>query len=146
VIVGGVRVTATEATGTGVTVTVMLEVTPPAEALILAEPGLTAATNPLDVTDTIPASELAHVIARFERMCPSESVSVAVNCSVSPTTRDTAFSRMGFSGGPRIATAATGAGVRIAYVLKWDTSAVTTFAAVSAVDPSITCQPELAER
>jgi hypothetical protein len=140
------RVTATAATGTGVTVTVMLEVTPPAKAVTFVDPALIAVTSPLAVTEAIVASEVAHVIARFESIPPCESVSVAVNCSESPTTRvETPFT-IGFSGGPRIVTAATGRGVRIAYTLKCEISALTIFAVRSTVDPWMACQPDVEDK
>ena len=101
----------------------------PAEALTVAEPGLIAATNPLGATDAIAASDVAQFTTRFERIWPAESVSVAVNCSGSHQQQGmkSRVQRV-FGRARRIATAATAAGVRIAYVLKCDTCAVTTLA------------------
>src|ERR1700730_6912970 len=117
----GAIATATEKTGTGVTAMVMLEVTPPADALTIAEPALSPATNPPAVMEATVASEVVQITTRFERIPPCESVSVAVSCSESPTTRVVTPSTIDLPGGARIVTAATGSGVRIAYTLKCDT-------------------------
>ncbi|HKR09469.1 MAG TPA: hypothetical protein VJS39_09790, partial [Gemmatimonadaceae bacterium] len=61
VALGGV--TAIVATGTGETVAVMLDVTPPTVALIVADPGFIAVTSPVGVTVAIVASVVAHVVA-----------------------------------------------------------------------------------
>jgi len=110
----GVGVTVTVATGIGVTVITTLPVFPPADATIVVEPGLTAASRPVELIDAIVASELDQVTTRFERTCPSPAVSVAVNCSDSPTTRDEAPFTISFSAGPLIVIAATASGVRMA--------------------------------
>jgi hypothetical protein len=103
--------TVTVATGTGLTVTTTVEVFPPADALIVAEPGLSAASTPVALIDAIVGSELDQVTTRFESTRPSLDVSVAVNCSDSPTTRDVApFT----TSAPLIVIAATASGVRIA--------------------------------
>jgi hypothetical protein len=109
-----VRATATEETGTGVTVTVILEVTPPAVALTVVEPGLIAVTRPLDVIVAIEAFDVAQVMARLLRGWPCASANAAVSCSVSPTTRVETPPTIVFPGGARISTDATGSGVRIA--------------------------------
>src|SRR6266404_2065153 len=110
----GVGVTVTVATGIGVTVITTLPVFSPADATIVVEPGLTAASRPVELIDAIVASELDQVTTRFERTCPSPAVSVAVNCSDSPTTRDEAPFTISFSAGPLIVIAATASGVRMA--------------------------------
>ncbi len=96
------------------TVTVILEVTPPAVALTVVEPGLIAVTTPADVTVAIVAFEVAQEMARLLRGWPWASASAAVNCSVSPTTRAETPPTIVFPGGARISTDATGIGVRIA--------------------------------
>src|SRR5438067_9468280 len=106
----------------------MLEVTPPAEALIVVVPAATAVTNPSGVIVAVPGADDAQVIARFARGSPKASVTAAVSCSVSPATRVETPATIGFSGGERIVTALTGSGVRTAYTLKCDTGAVTVFA------------------
>jgi hypothetical protein len=104
-------VTVTVATGTGFTEIKTVEVFAPADALIVAGPGLSAASTPVEVIDAIVGSELDQLTTRFERTRPSPEVSVAVNCSDSPTTRDVApFT----TSEPLIVIAATGSGVRMA--------------------------------
>src|SRR5437868_1837812 len=54
-------------------------------AVIVAEPAALALTNPLPLTLATPVLPLAHVTTRPDRVLPSASLSVAVNCPVWPT-------------------------------------------------------------
>jgi hypothetical protein len=56
--------TLTDATGTGVTVTLAVPLFPSLVAVIVAEPAATPVTTPLDETVAIPVLELDHVTAR----------------------------------------------------------------------------------
>jgi hypothetical protein len=103
--------TVTVATGTGVTVIATLEAFPPADALMIAEPGASAVSKPVELTDAIVSSLLDHVTTRFERTRPLAAVKVAVNWSDSPATRVTAPFTMSE---PLIVIPATSSGVRIA--------------------------------
>jgi hypothetical protein len=98
--------TATVATGTRVTLSEMLELFPPEEALIVAEPSFRAVSSPLAVIVAIVLSELFHVTA-FERIRPSEVRTTAVNCADSPTTSAKPPFTIGLSAGPLIVIVAT---------------------------------------
>jgi len=78
--------TVTDATGTLVVVTVMVEVPlcPPLTAVIVADPDATPAVSPLLSTVATAALLLAQVIAQPERGLPAESSGVAVSCSAWP--------------------------------------------------------------
>src|ERR1039458_748461 len=75
----------------GVTVRLAVPVTVPKVALIVAVPATWAIAAPAGLTLTIDSVEL-HV-ADCVRFClvPSEKLPVAVNCSVSPTGKETWF-------------------------------------------------------
>src|SRR2546426_10494000 len=77
--------TATEATGTIVTVIVAVLLLPSLVAVIVAGPGVTPATRPLPLTVATLVSPLAHVTVRPVRVPPPKSLGVAVSCSVCRT-------------------------------------------------------------
>src|SRR6266498_3603792 len=76
--------TATDATGTGVTVTAALPLWPSLVAVIVAEPAATPATSPLALTVATDVLLLAQATARPESALPPASIGVAVNCAVCP--------------------------------------------------------------
>ncbi len=78
--VGGL--TATEATGTGVTVTPALPLCPSLVAVIVADPAARALTRPLLFTVATAPLLLAHVTARPASGLPAASLGVAVSCVV----------------------------------------------------------------
>ena len=77
--------TLTDATGTGVTVTVAVPLFPSLVAVIVAEPAARPVTNPLALTVARPELLLAHVTTRPLRAAPVESTGVAVSSTVCPT-------------------------------------------------------------
>ena len=91
-----------------------LEVFPPAEALTIAEPGLSAAMRPSDATETMAPLDVVQLTRRLERVRPSAALKVALSCSDSPTTSDAAPATIGLSAGPEIAIPAIVSGVRMA--------------------------------
>ena len=101
--------TATEATGTSVTVNVAVLLLPSLIAIIGAEPGATPVTRPLGLTRATLVSPLAHVTIRPVSVPPAESCGVAVSCTVCPT-------RMLAVAGAS-ATEATGTGVTVTAAL-----------------------------
>jgi hypothetical protein len=107
----GVRVTVTEATGTGTTVIEEGPVFPSLVALIVAEPTAWAVTSPFTSTDAIAGSVDDHVTARPMRTVPLASFVVAVNCCVNPTTT------LGLAGLTLTLATGTGVTVRIAWPL-----------------------------
>jgi len=78
-------VTATEATGTFMTVIEEVPVCPSLVAVMIADPTAAAVTSPLPLTVTTKPLELAHVTARPDRGLPLPSCGVAVSCTVCPT-------------------------------------------------------------
>src|SRR5436309_8251272 len=78
-------VTATEATGTFVTVIEEVPVCPSLVAVMVADPTAAAVTSPLPLTVATRPLELAHVTARPDRGLPLPSCGVAVSCTVCPT-------------------------------------------------------------
>src|SRR6266540_2609861 len=75
--------TATEATGTGVTVTAALPLWPSLVAVIVAEPAATPETSPLlEFTVATEVLLLAHVTTRPDNGVPAASLGVAVSCVV----------------------------------------------------------------
>src|SRR5437016_6076812 len=74
--------TATEATGTGVTVTAALPALPSLVAVIVAVPTAPLVTSPLLLTVATPGLLLTHVTDRPVSAVPVESFGVAVSCSV----------------------------------------------------------------
>ena len=74
--------TLTDATGTGVTVTLAVPLLPSLVAVIVAEPAAIPVTTPLDDTVAIPVLELDHVTARPVRTLLFASRAVAVSCNV----------------------------------------------------------------
>jgi hypothetical protein len=79
--------TATDATGTAVTVTTALPLTPSLVAVIVAVPGASARTTPFD--DTVATAVLleAHAIDRPSNTLPPASRKVPVTCCDPPTGR-----------------------------------------------------------
>src|SRR5438132_2114839 len=77
--------TATEATGTGVTVTAALPALPSLVAVIVAVPTAPLVTSPLLLTVATPGLLLTHVTDRPVSAVPGESFRVAVSGSVRPT-------------------------------------------------------------
>src|SRR5438128_1945878 len=77
--------TVTEATGTVVTVIAAVLVFPSLVAVIVAEPGATPVTWPLELTAATLVLPLIHVTVRPVSVPPAESFGVAVSCSVCPT-------------------------------------------------------------
>ena len=99
--------TVTDATGTGggaFTVTAAEPVWPSLNAVMLAEPALTAVTTPLELTDATPPLELDHAIVRPVRTLPFASRVTADNCIVPPTVR------LGDAGDTETVATGTGAG------------------------------------
>src|SRR5438067_11900148 len=80
-------VTATEATGTSVTVTAALPALPSLVAVIVADPAALLVTRPLGLTVATAVLLLAHVTVRPVSALPAESFGVAVSCTVCPTVR-----------------------------------------------------------
>ena len=78
-------VTATEATGTAVTVMDDVPLCPSLVAVMVADPVAIAVTNPLPLTRAIVVSLLDHVTARPDKGVPLASLGVAVSCAVCPT-------------------------------------------------------------
>jgi hypothetical protein len=74
--------TLTDATGTGVTVTLAVPLFPSLVAVIVAEPAATPVTTPLEETVAIPVLELDHVTARPVSTLLFASYAVAVSCTV----------------------------------------------------------------
>jgi len=79
--------TATDATGTFVTVMVDVPLCPSLVAVIVAEPAATPVTNPLAETVAAAALLVAPVTARPLRAVPFASFGVAVSWVVAPTVR-----------------------------------------------------------
>src|SRR2546425_11085648 len=77
--------TATDATGTFVTVTVAEPLLPSLVAVIVAEPAATPVTRPLPLTVATAALLVAHVTVRPFSTPPPASLGVAVSCTVWPT-------------------------------------------------------------
>src|SRR5439155_1241822 len=77
--------TATEATGTGVTVTAALPALPSLVAVVVAVPTTPLVTSPLLLTVATLGLPLVHVTVRPVRAPPAESCGVAVSCTVCPT-------------------------------------------------------------
>jgi len=75
---------ATEATGTVVTVIVAVLLLPSLVAVIVVEPGATPVTWPLELTLATLALLLAQVMVRPAKVLPVESFGVAVSCTVCP--------------------------------------------------------------
>jgi hypothetical protein len=82
VTLGVAGATVTDATGTGVTVTLAVPLLPSLVAVIVAEPTATPVTTPLDETVAIPVLELDHVTARPVSTLLFASYAVAVSCTV----------------------------------------------------------------
>ena len=77
--------TATEATGTGFTVTAELPLFPSLVAVIVAEPTATPVTSPLVETVATAEALVVHVTVRPPSGLPLASSGVAVSCTVVPT-------------------------------------------------------------
>jgi len=77
--------TATEATGTMVTVTVAVPLFPSLAAVRVALPAATPVTSPLAETVAMADALLAHVTTRPASGLPLASLGVAVSCTVCPT-------------------------------------------------------------
>src|SRR5450759_1986308 len=90
--------TVTDATGTGggggaaLTVSAAAPFCPSLEAMMYAEPALTAVTTPPVVTEATPAFELDHETVRPVRSFPLASRRLAVALAVCPTTTEGALS------------------------------------------------------
>jgi hypothetical protein len=78
-------VTATEATGTFVTVIAAVPLCPSLVAVMVALPAATPVTSPLAETVAMADALLAHVTTRPESAFPLASFGVAVSCTVCPT-------------------------------------------------------------
>src|SRR5438094_213765 len=74
--------TASEATGTVVTVSAAVLLLPSLVAVIVAEPAVTLATRPLPLTVATLVLLLVHVTVRLVSVPPAESFGVAVSCKV----------------------------------------------------------------
>src|SRR5438876_409137 len=81
----GAGVTATEATGTFVTVIAAVPFWPSLLAVIVAVPGVPAVTSPFPLTVATAALLVAHVTVRPVRGLPLASFGVAVSCTACPT-------------------------------------------------------------
>jgi hypothetical protein len=84
----GDRVTSTEATGTGVTVTETVAPLPSLVAEMVAVPAATAVTSPTDETVATFALSDAHTTSLPESGLPCASLSVARTAEVRPTIRE----------------------------------------------------------
>jgi hypothetical protein len=82
VTLGAAGETLTDATGTGVTVTLAVPFFPSLVAVIVAEPTATPVTTPLGETVAMPVLELDHVTARPVSTLLFASYAVAVSCTV----------------------------------------------------------------
>src|SRR5439155_603759 len=123
-VAGETATEATEATGTGVTVTAAV---PPLPSLV-AEPAATRATRPLALTAATLVLPLAHVTVRPVSVPPAESFGVAVSCTVCPTVR------LAVAG--EIATEATGTVVTVSAAVLLLPSLVAVIVAEPAVTPA----------
>src|SRR5438046_5966488 len=83
-IVAEAGVTATEATGTVVTVIEDVPLCPSLVAVMIADPAAAAVTSPLPLTVATKPFELAQVTVRPDRGLPLPSFGVAVSCTVCP--------------------------------------------------------------
>src|SRR5437773_394705 len=72
--------------GTFVTVTAAVALLPSLAAVTVAVPAATPVTRPLADTVATPALELVHVTARLVNAFPTESLGVAVSCTLCPAT------------------------------------------------------------
>jgi hypothetical protein len=97
------RVTVTDATGGGATITVFDPLFPSMVAVIVADPGATAVTSP-DVGPTVAIATLDvdHVAVRPRSGVRFASKALAVSCAVAPTIM--------FVGSPETSTVATAGG------------------------------------
>jgi hypothetical protein len=120
----GVRVTVTEATGTGITVMEEDPVFPSLVALIVAEPTTWAVTSPFRSTVAIVLSVDDQVTARPVSVLPLTSFVVAVSCCMAPTIT---LGMAGFT-----VTVATGTGVTVRVAWPFLVSLVATMCAVPA--------------
>ncbi len=84
-IVADEGLTVTEATGTGLTVTVAEAVWLSLVATIVVVPAETPVARPLELTVAAPGLLLTHVIRRPVSGLPAESSGAAVNCCTAPT-------------------------------------------------------------
>src|SRR5260370_11347684 len=99
-------VTATDATGTGVTVTADVPVLPSLVAVtVIGPPAIFPVTSPVAETVAMVASLVVHVTVRPVSGLPPASLRVAVSCSVAPTST--------LAGDGVTATEATGTGVTV---------------------------------
>jgi hypothetical protein len=120
-----VKLTATLATGTGVTVSMALPERPSLVAVIVAEPGATALAVPLPLIAATAGFDVVHVTGRAVSSAPVSSRSFAVTCVVPPATRLAA---------PRFAvTLATGTGSTVSVALPARPSLVAVIVAVPGV-------------
>src|SRR2546427_11343153 len=78
--------TLTDATGTGFTVTAALPVFPSLVAVIVTAPAPAPVTSPVEVTVATAGVLDAQVTDRPDSRLPAASFSVAVSCTVPPTT------------------------------------------------------------
>src|SRR2546427_517574 len=83
--IADVGVTATEATGTSVTVTAEVALFPSLVAVMVAEPAATPVTSPLEETVAVAGALDAHVIVRPDSTVPAASCGVATSCTPAPT-------------------------------------------------------------
>src|SRR5207245_1095551 len=78
-------VTATDATGTTLTVSAAVPLLPSLVAVMVAEPAATPVTSPLPFTVATPVLLLAQVTTRPVRTAPPASFGVAESCTACPT-------------------------------------------------------------
>src|SRR3989441_6136238 len=105
--------TATDATGTLVTVTVAVPPLPSLVAVIIADPAATPVTTPLALTVAVAPLLVAHITTRPLSAFPPASLGVAVSCTVCPTVTlaDAGLTATDATGTVAIVTAAVSASV-----------------------------------
>ena len=81
--VAGLRLT--DATGTTLTVTAALPVTPSLVAVIVTAPAATPVTSPVDETVAVAGALDTQVIARPDSTAPAASFGLAASCTLAPT-------------------------------------------------------------
>src|SRR5947199_83486 len=85
VMVAAAGVTATDATGTSVTVAVAVALFPSLMAVMVAEPAATPVTRPVEETVAVAGALDVQVIARPESTVPAASFRLAASCTLAPT-------------------------------------------------------------
>src|SRR6266498_1021208 len=121
--------TATDATGTGVTVTAALPLCPSLVAVIVADPATFPVTSPLVLTVATAVLLLVQPTVRPVRVLPPASFGVAVSCTVCPT------GMLAVAGVTATEATGTGAAVTVSAALPLCPSLVAVIVAEPAVRP-----------